>query len=75
MIYLFKHFAKSTNQNKEYMFWQKTNHPIELTSDEIFDQKVDYIHNNPVEAGIVTNAESYMNSSANEFAEIELVEL
>jgi putative transposase len=34
------------------MFWQKTNHPTELSTPEIFDQKVEYIHNNPVGAGI-----------------------
>jgi putative transposase len=75
MLYLFKYFAKDIKQNKEYMFWQKTNHPIELFSNSVIDQKIDYIHNNPVEAGIVTNAESYVYSSANILSEIKTLEV
>jgi putative transposase len=74
MLYLFRHFAKSTKQNKEFMFWQKTNHPTELSTPEIFDQKVEYIHNNPVEAGIVDQPENYIYSSAYLFSEIKLDE-
>jgi putative transposase len=63
--YLFKYFAKFNKQNAEYMFWQKTNNPIEVYSPEIFYQKMDYIHNNPVAANIVTEASYYYYSSAN----------
>ena len=63
--YLFKFFAKFQKQNPGYMFWQKTSYPIELYSAEVFDQKVDYIHNNPVEANIVTDPSYYYYSSAN----------
>ncbi|MBX9850514.1 MAG: hypothetical protein K2X86_02015 [Cytophagaceae bacterium] len=41
----------------------------------VIDQKIDYIHNNPVEAGIVINAESYVYSSANIFSEIKVLEM
>lgn len=64
MLYLFKVFGKKYRQNKEYMFWEKTNHPIELFSNAVIDQKIDYIHNNPVAAGIVIDPESYVYSSA-----------
>lgn len=63
--YLFKYFAKFYKQNAEYMFWQKTSHPIALYSPAVFDQKVEYIHNNPVEASIVTDPAYYYYSSAN----------
>jgi putative transposase len=63
--YLFKFFAKFQKQNPVYMFWQKTNHPIELYSPEVFHQKMDYIHNNPVAANIVTDQSYYYYSSAN----------
>jgi len=63
--YLFKFFAKFHKQNAEYMFWQKTNHPVELYSTNVFEQKVDYIHNNPVAANIVTDPSYYYYSSAN----------
>jgi putative transposase len=65
MLHLFKYHANIHNQNSEYMFWQKTNHPTELYSNSVFDQKVDYIHRNPVESGIVNDECSYTYSSAN----------
>jgi REP element-mobilizing transposase RayT len=63
--YLFKFFAKFQRQNPGYMFWQKTNHPIEVYSTDVFNQKMDYIHNNPVIANIVTDPSYYFYSSAN----------
>lgn len=62
--YMFKFFANRHAQNSEFMFWQKTNHPTELFSADIIEQKVDYIHNNPVIAGIVTEPNFYQYSSA-----------
>jgi hypothetical protein len=49
-------------------FWQQNNQPIELTSNEFIDQKLNYIHNNPVEAGIVLSPEDYLYSSAINYA-------
>lgn len=43
---------KSSNADK-YQFWQHDNHPIELWSNKIIDEKIDYVHNNPVEEGLV----------------------
>lgn len=51
-------------KNAEYMFWQKTSYPIELNYSQIIDQKIDYIHNNPVVAGYVTEPEAWFYSSA-----------
>lgn len=62
-------FAARTNiKNKDYKFWQDGFHPIILYSNEFKDQKLDYIHNNPIEAGIVTEAEYYNYSSAINYA-------
>jgi putative transposase len=65
MLHLFKFFAKSYKQNSEYMFWQKTSHPTELFTADVFDQKRDYIHQNPVTAMVVNDTTSYVYSSAN----------
>ena len=43
------------------------NQPKELFSEKFTDQKLDYIHNNPVEAGIVDKAEEYLYSSARDY--------
>ena len=64
MMYMFRHFAKTNNQFSKHHFWQYTNHPEELYSAAVIDQKVDYIHNNPVAAGLVTAPEYYLYSSA-----------
>jgi putative transposase len=65
LMYLFAFFAKDSVQNKYLQFWQKTSHPTELITNTVFDQKVDYIHNNPVIAMIVNDALSFVYSSAN----------
>ncbi|WP_448702054.1 transposase [Mucilaginibacter sp. AW1-3] len=65
LLHLFQFNAKYHQQNSEYMFWQKTNHPIELYTSAVFDQKVDYIHHNPVESGTVNDEANYVYSSAN----------
>ena len=59
MLYMFRYYAKNQKQNAKHMFWQKTNYPLELNYPEIFDQKLDYIHHNPVEAGYVNEASAW----------------
>jgi putative transposase len=69
--WLLNHFAYAGKYNpkiKDYKFWQDGLHPIELTSGKFIDQKINYIHQNPVEAGIVFRAEYYVWSSAAQYA-------
>jgi putative transposase len=69
--WLLNHFAYAGKYNpkiKDYKFWQDGLHPIELTSGKFIDQKINYIHQNPVEAGIVYRAEDYVLSSAAQYA-------
>ena len=40
-----------------YKVWQDGNQPKGIETNDFLDQKVEYIHNNPVEAGIVDDAE------------------
>ena len=67
MMRMFKYYAKYNKRNKEYQFWQQDNHPIELISPKWINQKIDYIHFNPVQAGIVDKAEEYLYSSARNY--------
>ncbi len=39
-----------------------------LETNEMMQQKLDYLHNNPVEEGIVDNPEDYLYSSARDYA-------
>jgi putative transposase len=65
LLYLFKFFANNISQNSKYQFWQKTSYPVELITAEVFDQKVDYIHQNPVKAMLINDETCYVYSSAN----------
>lgn len=81
MLRLFKYYAKYNNDNKTYQFWQKDNHPVELVSMDWIDQKLMYLHNNPVRAGIVEKPEHYIYSSALNYVgergiiDVEIIEL
>ena len=35
------------------------NHPVELSTNKMLDERLDYIHNNPVEAGWVAKPEHF----------------
>lgn len=45
-------------------FWQSGYHGEEITSESFYETKMNYIHENPVRAGIVEKEEEYLNSSA-----------
>ena len=61
--------AGSKNSNVKYrQLWQQNNKPIELWSNEVIQQKIDYIHNNPVESGFVSEPNHWKYSSANNFS-------
>lgn len=63
MIRIQKGCRKNSN-NTHYQFRRQDNKPIEIYSNAVIDQKLDYLHNNPIKAGIVTRAEDYLYSSA-----------
>jgi len=60
----FQFAAKIHSKTKEFKVWQDGFHPIHLESNRFIDQKLDYIHQNPVTAGLVTVPEYYNYSSA-----------
>ena len=65
--------GKYLKRIEKYKFWEDDNHPIELdpSQPDIFDQKVDYTHQNPVKAMIVEEPEHYLFSSARDYAGIK----
>jgi hypothetical protein len=66
-LWLFERAGKGNPNNTRYQFWQQHSHPIELNTNEKLDQRLDYIHNNPVVAGIVRYPEDYLYSSAGNY--------
>ncbi len=71
MLRLFKYYAKYNSKNGEYQFWKQNNKPIELASIEWINQKLNYIHMNPVNAGLVEAPEHYIYSSARNYLDME----
>ncbi len=58
-------------QTDKFQFWQTGSHAIELWSDEVFYQKINYIHLNPVVSGFVAQPEHWLYSSARDHAGIK----
>jgi REP element-mobilizing transposase RayT len=51
-------------KDRTYQVWQRNSLGIPLWTPEVFWQKIDYIHNNPVKAGLCKYPEDYKYSSA-----------
>jgi len=60
---LFRQAGEQNSNNSSYQFWQQYNQYKEVYSKAFAYQKFDYIHNNPVEAGLVDKAGEYVYSS------------
>ncbi|WP_308993701.1 transposase [Mariniflexile litorale] len=67
LLWMFERAGIKNATTSKYQFWQHHNKPIELWSEKVIKQKIDYIHNNPVESGFVTNAVDWKYSSARNF--------
>lgn len=61
--------TKSHSRNKKYQLWKYGNHPEEIYSAKFLWSKLNYIHLNPVRAGIVKRASDYIYSSASNYVE------
>jgi REP element-mobilizing transposase RayT len=57
-------FRKEAGEDRERRFWQSSRHPEAIFSQPFWEQKVDYIHANPVTAGLVHQADHWRFSSA-----------
>jgi putative transposase len=76
MLWLMERAGKKNGNNNDWQFWQQHNKPIEIKDQEMFDKTLEYIHQNPVQAGFVTQPEGWKYSSARDFFGIKgLVEL
>lgn len=68
LLQKFETAGMNNKHNNRYQFWQQHSHPIELSTNELIEQKLDYVHDNPVNAGIVLSPEYYLYSSAINYA-------
>jgi len=69
MLEIFRKHGRQNSNNTSSQFWRQDNKPIEVYSHEVIEQKLDYLHYNPVEAGVVEREEDYLYSSARDYYE------
>lgn len=73
MLNKFRQYGSANKDNITYQFWQNGNYPVALYWNKVIDQKVKYIHQNPVRAGFVDRADKYHYSSANPNSPLDVV--
>jgi putative transposase len=59
-----KSYKKDYKNNSNYQVWQEGFHPQVLIDEIVFNQKMDYIHFNPVKRGLVSDISDGKYSSA-----------
>jgi len=68
MLKMMYNAGRYNSNNNDFQLWQQHNQPIELNTNELIDQKLDYIHLNPVAAGFVDHPEAWLYSSARDYS-------
>ncbi len=71
ILRLLAHAAQRQNKEGKYQLWTHENHAELVYSNNFIEQKLEYIHQNPVRAGFVQKAEDYLYSSARNYAELD----
>jgi putative transposase len=75
LLYMFQFYAQKFGDKQKNKFWQNGNHPIALDGRRgSFDQKMTYIHENPIKARMVDEAEHYPWCSAYPLNQVKLLE-
>lgn len=65
---VFAYHGKFNPNNDVYQIWQQNSRPMICLTPNFTLQKLNYIHQNPVKAGLVYRAEDYRYSSARNYA-------
>jgi REP element-mobilizing transposase RayT len=71
LIELFHRYCEYLKRDQQFKVWQDGNNAKVIVSNEFFFEKLQYIHNNPVEDMIVQNPEDYLFSSARNYADLD----
>jgi REP element-mobilizing transposase RayT len=71
LINTFKKAAENSSNVKHHQFWRHDNKPIELWSNKVINEKINYVHQNPVEADLVFRAEDYRYSSTIDYSGVK----
>lgn len=69
MLNFFEESGSKIKTNLKYQFWQHENQPILLDNQEMYNQRLNYLHQNPVRAGFVVEPEHWLYSSAYDYSQ------
>jgi putative transposase len=64
LLPLFEKYGTINKSNYQFQFWQHENHPVLLNNAELYLQRLNYLHENPVRAGFVNEPAEWRYSSA-----------
>jgi REP element-mobilizing transposase RayT len=64
---LLTYYKLRHKKESEHQLWQEGVHPQQIVSVEMLNQKIEYIHFNPVKRGYVAEPEHWVYSSAGDF--------
>ena len=73
LLHSFERAGQYNPQNTQHQIWQNGNYTVLLQSAEQIQQKIDYIHHNPVKAGFVGSAHEFWYSSANPDSPLKVI--
>ena len=64
MLWIIESQGERSSSNEVMKIWRHENHPVPLYSEKLINQRLKYIHDNPVRAGICRSPVDYVYSSA-----------
>lgn len=67
MLKIFEEEASKIKRVKNFKLWQDGNHPVLLDSNKMLEDRLQYVHQNPVKAGWVVRSQDYRWSSATDY--------
>ncbi len=73
LLNLLSFFRKKHKISSTHQVWQEVYHPQQIISEEMLRQKVEYLHHNPVRAGLAEKPEDWLYSSARNYADLPAV--
>jgi REP element-mobilizing transposase RayT len=69
MLWMMKRAGNKNSNVIDSQFWQQNNQPIQLWTLKVFEKNLNYIHQNPVVSGFVTNPVAWKYSSARNYGD------
>jgi putative transposase len=64
---LFRNAAEEESRGNQYKVWQEGFHPIGIDTGKFFEEKLEYLHDNPVRKGFVEQPDQWRYSSARNY--------